>query len=873
MASRREGWGGGLAPVPAQAVDRPLLLDRLDRATRKRVVLLVAPAGYGKSVLLAQWCAAHPDRRVLAIAARPTDNAVHFGRRLLRALDEVGPGVADRASAHLALDGSALGEGLQDALLEGLAAVAPVTLVIEDLENLSSPVLLDEIGQMAERADEGIGFVFVGRDDHLPKTPRLRLRDEVAEIRQDVLALSLDETTEAIAQVTGSTLHPLQVDALHVRTEGWPAGVRLAALGLRDHPDPATFIAEFAGDDRHVADYLSGEVLAVQSPEVRDFLVRTAVLDRLTGGLCDVLTGAGDGQRTLERLERASLFIRPLDDHRGWYSFHPLFRDLLRYELRATSPGEERDLLVRAAAWHLERGESDAAAEYLLQAEDWPALVALVKAEGGRYFEQGEATRVLRWMGEVPTEVLAADPAAVLATVGLHTMCGTSLAGEALLDRFESVADFDEAGAAFAATARAAWISYHASPDQSEAAAERALALFDGGVTFPDGPVLGIFTPAATRSLATCCLAIARASGGAYDQARELLAEVVRSPASPVWVVHALAEEAWIDAATGHLRSALATASRALAVAEDAGLAQHPAVAVAHLTLARVRLEQGDTTLADVDLDVGVARGRINNRHNVLSLEFAERAHAALITGRATDGLDVIARARVAGRPAFLPVVEARLVAMEARLHVLAGKPASARAALDAHDGLVTADVLSARAATAAAAGDTVTLRKVVDDWPALEGDEPASRLARGLWTAVLHERDGDRRAALEVLGPVVIEAEPEVWVRLFLDAGGDVARLLRALYHATPTSFLRRLVEGVVPVAHGASPALVEQLSERELIVLGYLPSRLSNVEIAARLYVSVNTLKTHLKNIYRKLEVTSRGEAIERAESLGLL
>ena len=220
MSSRREGWGGGLAPVPSNAVDRPLLLERFDRATRKRVVLVVAPAGYGKSVLVAQWCVAHPERRVLAVAARPTDDAVHFGRRLLRALDEVRPGAADRASAHLALDGSALGEALQEALLEELAEVAPVTLVIEDLENLSSPILLDEIGQMAEGAEEGIGFVFVGRDDHLPKTPRLRLRDEVAEIRQDVLALSVDETAEAIAQVTGSTLHPLQVDALHAPHRG-----------------------------------------------------------------------------------------------------------------------------------------------------------------------------------------------------------------------------------------------------------------------------------------------------------------------------------------------------------------------------------------------------------------------------------------------------------------------------------------------------------------------------------------------------------------------------------------------------------------------------------------------------------------------------
>jgi len=873
MSGAEETWTVDVAPVPADIVDRPLLLERFDRATRKRVVLLVAPAGYGKSVLVAQWRRARPERRVLLVPARATDDAVAFGSRLLRSLEAASPGAGDRATGHLALDGMALGEGLSEALLAELAMMAPVTLVVEDLENLTNPVLLDELGEMAERAPNGVGFVFVGRDDHLPRTPRLRLRDEVAEIRQEALGLTADQTAEAIGRVTGATLHPVQVDALHDRTEGWPAGVRLAALGLRDHPDPDAFIAEFAGDDRHVADYLSGEVLAVQPPEVRRFLVRTSVLDRLTGGLCDVLTGADDSQRMLEHLERASLFIRPHDDHRRWYSYHPLFRDLLRYELRATAPEQERALLRLAAEWHLDHGHVDDAAEYLLQAEDWSTVIDLVKAEGGRYFARGEASRLLRWVGQVPDDVLLADQGAVLSAVAVHTMCGSSLAGEALLDRLEAGAALDTAGEAFAAANRAAWISYHASPDDAEAAAKRALALLDSGVTFPDGPFLSVFTPVATRALAALCLAAAQSARGEYERARASLAEVVRAPGLPAWLVHALAETAWIEVATGHLRAAVATARRALTVADEAGLAEHTAVAVAHVALARSLVEQGDAVGAEAHLVTGVARARLNNRYNVLSMERPERAHAALIAGRATDGLDDIGRARAEGRPVFSPVVEARLVAMEARLHLLAGKPASASVVLEAHEGLVTAEVLGAYAATAVAEGDTVALRKVVDDWSAVDGDEPASRLTRGLWTAVLHERDGDRRQALAILRPVVVEAEREGWVRLFLDAGGDVARLLRALYHATPTPFLRTLCEGEAPVIHATAPNLVEQLSERELAVLGYLPSRLSNVEIAARLYVSVNTLKTHLKNIYRKLDVTSRGEAIERAESLGLL
>ena len=873
MSGRRAPAGSSAPRPPADTVDRPALLERLERATRKRVVLLVAPAGYGKSVLVAQWCAAHPDRRVLALSARSTDDAVAFGRRLLQALDGLAPGAADRLGGELALDGQALGESLQEAVLQELAAVAPVVIVVEDLENLANPLLLDELGQMAELAGDDITFVFVGRDDRLPRTPRLRVRDEVTEIRQDVLALSVEETREAIGRVTAAELHPAQVQALHARTEGWPAGVRLAALGLRDHAAPDEFIAAFAGDDRHVADYLSGEVLALQPEAVREFLVTTSVLDRLNGELCDALTGGDDGQRMLERLERGSLFIRPHDEHRHWYSYHPLFQDLLRYELRATRPGAERDLLPRAAAWHLERGDTDEAAEYLIRAEDWPRIVALAKAEGGRYFQAGQATTVLRWMEEVPTEFLGSDPDGVLAVVILHTMCGTARAGEALLDRLESVIDLDGAQQALASVARATWMSYHATPERAEAAGEQALRLLDEGFEVVDSPPLGIFTPAVMRGLTLLCLAGASGSRGDYERARAHLAAMTDAPGLPVWKVHELGELAWIEVSTGALGAARAAASRALQVADDLGLAQHPAVAVAHLALGRALLEQGAVAEAEVHLATGGARARLNNRQLVLSWEHTEWVHAALVSGRAADGLDAIGRGRVEGRPTLVPVVAARLVALEARLHLLAGNLTSARAVLDAHDGLMTADLLGASAATAAAEADIAGLRKVVEDWPAIDDGEIGSDLQRGLWTAVLREREGDRRGALAALDPVLVVAEREGWVRLFLDAGGDVQRLLRARYHAAPTAFLRRLTEGVAPVAHLTAPSLVEQLSDRELIVLGYLPSRLSNVEIAERLYVSVNTLKTHLKNIYRKLEVTSRGEAIERAESLGLL
>jgi LuxR family maltose regulon positive regulatory protein len=859
------------APLPAFVVERPVLVERLERATRKRVVLVVAPAGYGKSVLLAQWHAAHPERRVAWLSVRPTDDAVQLGRRLVGALT-LTPVAARRAVGLIRPDGAVLGEDFLDVVQAELEEAAPVLVVIEDLEMLASPILLDELGLLAERAGDGVGFVFVGRDDRLPHTPRLRLRDEVAEIRQDALALSRTEAGEAVERVAGRLLHPVQVEALHTRTEGWAAGIQLAALSLRDHTDPDRFVADFAGDDRHVADYLSGEVLALQPPEVTDFLVRVAVLDRLCGGLCDAVTGGADGQRMLERLDQQSLFIRPLDDRREWFAYHPLFRDLLRYELRATRPGEERSLLERAAAWHLQQGYVDEAAEYLLRAGDWSGVIALAKAQAGRYFERGEAPTVLRWLGKVPFDVLAEDLDAVITKATLHTMCGSALSAQELLDRIEGGAVLTDWRQSEVKTIRASWISYHASPDESEAAADVALGLLDRGFDRAGEPLLDVLTPAAMRSIAMVAKGMARSMRAEFGLARPFLVEVAEGSGPLIWAIHAMGELAWVEASTGNLRAALTVGRRALAAAHEVDLGHHAATAGVHLALARALRERSDSAAA-IHLDAGLARARLNQRARVIALAWGELAHAALVDGRVTEGLEVIARARVSGGPPISPATQARLVSLEVRLHLALGNTASARVALDEHDGVYTSVVAAAAAALAAAVDDEAALRKIVEDWLVADTDEPWARWSCDLWTAVLLDLEGDRRSAIAQLREVVTSAEAEGAVRLFLDSGPDVLRLVRSLYHDDPTPFLRRLVEQVAPISHRGSSDLVEQLTERELLVLQYLPSRLSNADIAARLYVSVNTLKTHLKNIYRKLAVGDRSEAIERAEELGLL
>jgi LuxR family maltose regulon positive regulatory protein len=513
-----------VASVPGFAVDRPGLVERLEWGMRKRVVLVVAPAGYGKSVLLAQWAEAHPHRRVVWTEARSTDDAPAFGRRLVDALDRVTPGAAGRAGAFLGAVPGALGESVLAAVAAELAALAPVVLVIEDLEELSSPELRRELAALAERVPDEVTFVWASRDDRFPGIEPLRVRDEVVEIRQAALALSCDEGAAVVARMGGPVLDPAAAVALHTRTEGWPAGVQLAALGLRDHDDPGGFIADFAGDDRHVADYLSGEVLAQQSPELTDFLLRTAVLDRLSGPLCDVVTGRDDSQRTLEHLDGQSLFLRPLDRRRERFTYHPLFRDLLRYELRAARPGAETALLHRAATWHLDRGESEAAAEYLVRAADWPGVIALAAAEGATYFAQSRPSTVIRWLEQVPPDRLLADTDAIMALAGLLTMSGRTLAAQDLVERLEQSRDLNVVQQTEAACLRACWTMHHAPPEEIVGPMAFIAGLTDEAMERPGGPLLGVFSPAAMRALTTGCAAVVHSQQADYGRARDISA-------------------------------------------------------------------------------------------------------------------------------------------------------------------------------------------------------------------------------------------------------------------------------------------------------------------------------------------------------------
>ncbi len=312
----------------------------------------------------------------------PTATQSRFARSLIESLQRVYPGVGSVAAERVGTSGASMGDEFVVALLEDLAHLPETVIVFDDVEAVRNGAVLDELAVLVEQAPPGIRVVLSSRSDPPLPLHRLRVRGDLAELRQDQLMMTEADAAEVICRVGRTSLTPAQVRVLVRRTEGWPAGILMAALSLRGHTNVDGFVQTFSGDDRNVADYLADEVLARQPVEIREFLLDTSVLRRMSGPLCDAVTGRGDSQRILEHLERSGLFVIRLDDRRRWFRYHSLLRDLLRYELRASDRARQRDRLQRAAAWHVEQNDLEVAADYLVVAELWDELIDFLGVHG-----------------------------------------------------------------------------------------------------------------------------------------------------------------------------------------------------------------------------------------------------------------------------------------------------------------------------------------------------------------------------------------------------------------------------------------------------------------------------------------------------------
>jgi LuxR family maltose regulon positive regulatory protein len=373
----RSGWEASLLAtklhvpdLPAAFVSRARLLDLLDASAPRRLVVVCAPAGFGKSALLADWV--RQKRRPSAwLSLEEADNdPVRFWRHVVAALDQVLPGIDERLSPLLGPPAPESFVGFVATLINTLAeserSVTPAALALDDLHVIDAPPVVESFTYFAEHRPAALQLLIGSRIDPPLPLARMRVRGELTEIRAEQLRFTPEEAAALLRGAVEGDIPADAVAALTARTEGWAAGLQLAGLSLRGEADPARFIADFSGSHRFVLDYLTEEVLERQPAEVTEFLLQTSVLDRLSGPLCDALTGRSDGQQMLERLERANLFLIPLDQVRGWWRYHQLFADLLRARLRHRHPDRVARLHDAASAWYDEHGFIDAAAQHAM---------------------------------------------------------------------------------------------------------------------------------------------------------------------------------------------------------------------------------------------------------------------------------------------------------------------------------------------------------------------------------------------------------------------------------------------------------------------------------------------------------------------------
>jgi LuxR family maltose regulon positive regulatory protein len=873
----------GPAPAAPRLIQRDELLTALDRASAAKVTLISAPAGSGKTSLLRAWARSAPQPYRLAVVQvqRDQQDSQQFWLAVLSAI---------RQAAGAAGDGEPLAAtpdfneaAVSERVLSELAEHPGRTfLIIDDLHELTSPEALTQLTRLLERLPRDVHAILATRRDLPLRLHRLRLAGELAEIRAADLRFTEPETGQFLA-ASGIALSRAGVARLHQRTEGWAAGLRLAAMSLGTSPDPEGFVALFSGSSRTVAEYLLAEMLECQPAAVQQLLLRTALLDRVNGELADLLTGQAGSERILLDLEDANAFVVSVDPARTWFRYHHLFADLLRLEARRRLPGELPALHRLAAGWLAGHGEIADAIRHTQAAGDWADAARLLADHSFGLTLDGQAQTIESLLRAFPPGAASHGPDIPLARA-------TSDLAQGRL----------EAGAAHLAVAQAAVSSAAAGRrhrlDVAIAALRLLLARKRGHlagvveqVGFLASPVTGrsdedIALDSDLRAVALMNLGIVEAwSLGNRDSQRHLQegADLARKIGRPYLEVACLAELAFAS----KIEPFATTRQRcreAIALAEQHGWGAEPVISPALVNLAGALIWTGEFDEGEhwlgraaraVEADTGPVIGLLLHIGRGLLLAGRRRPSEALAEFTAAEHL----QAQLEGPHALAGQLTSFRLSAQARLGQLAG----ARAALAALDPALAAcgEVDNARAVIFLAEGDPAAALTAVRR--VLSGAAPVigyvTVVEAHLLAALAHRELGDQRAAAAATESALSLAEADRLILPFAitcPAGQLEAMPKHETAHAALLAGILDVMRGS-PAAPGEEPAPagIERLSPAELRILRYLPTNLSRREIAGELSVSVNTVNTHVRSIYAKLQAQDRSSAVQRARQARLL
>jgi LuxR family maltose regulon positive regulatory protein len=881
-----------IPPSRQRVVLRPRLVERLDEglAAGHKLTLVSAPAGFGKTTLVSEWVAGC-GRPVAWLSLDAGDSDLgRFLAYLIAALQTVAPGIGAGVLALLQSPQPAPPESTLTALLNDIATIpTDVVLVLDDCHVLDARPVDDALAFLVEHLPPQVHLVIATREDPALPLSRLRARGQLTELRAADLRFTPSEAAEFLNRVMDLDLSAGEVEALEARTEGWIAGLQLAAISMQGRADVAGFIKSFTGSHHFVLDYLLEEVLQRQPEPVQAFLLRTSILDRLCGPLCDALLlgASAPSQETLEHLDRANLFIVPLDNERRWYRYHHLFGDLLRRRLgQNITPGNAAELHVRASQWYEDHQLETEAFHHAAAANDVDRAERLMEGNGIPQQSRAAVNTLLEWLASLPRSVLDARPLLWVRSATLAVTAGQTTGVEEKLQAAEAALQGAELNGKTRnlvgqiATARATLALTQYQPESMIIQSRRALEYLS-----PDNLV--------SRSKAHWMLSNAYQLQGDRDAASRALAEAL-SISEASGDVHskvlAISHLGLMQELENHLYRAAETYRRALQLSSDQ---PQPIVADAHLGLARICYEWNDLAAAENHGQQGLLLARQYDRvidQFIICEVFLARVKLA--QGDVNGAAALLTQTERATRQQNFVLRMPEVAAAQVQTLLRQGDVAAAARLVQTHDLPIS------RARVHLAQGDTSKALAVLE--PLRQQMEAKGwqdeRLKVMVLQAVALHAHGEKDKAEHVLSDALALAKPGGFIRIFVDEGAPMAQLLlETSSHGVMPDYIGKLLavfeaekrpvlaglaaspgksEGK-PYLPPVSPAqlLIEPLSQRELKILQLIAQGLSNREISERLFLALSTVKGHNRNIFDKLQVQSRTEAVARARELGLL
>ncbi len=898
-------------PAPRRLVPRPRLSRHLDRGAASTLLLVSAPAGFGKTTVLTDWLAAGQDRPVPAderttawVSLDRGDNQLAtFWTYVVAALQRAAPGVGASTLALLRSAQPAPITAVLTTLLNDLGATdRDIVLVLDDYHVIDATEVHESMAFLLDHVPPRLHLVIAGRSDPALPLARLRARGELVEVRAADLRFSPEEAVAYLNGVMGLQLSTGDVAALEGRTEGWIAALQLAALSLQGRDDATDFIAGFAGDARYVVDYLAEEVLARQPDDVHRFLLETAVLDRLSGPLCDAVTGRGGGKAMLDALDRGNLFLVPLDDRRRWYRYHHLFADVLRARLLDEQPDLVPALHRNASAWYEANGERAVAIDHALAAGDADRAADLVELAAPSLRRLRQEGTLRRWMEAIPDAQFRVRPVLSNGYVGSLMSTGridgvepylrnaerwldaTSGEGRGPHNRPPDMVVLDEEGFRTLPT----WVAVHRA-GQALLLGDRAGCIAHAGraLDLAGADDLG-------RAAASALIGLASWGEGDVAAAQAGYAESWKHMQRAGHIADVLGLAVTLgdlQIVQGRLVDAMRTYEEALRLAAAQGGQVLRGTADMYVGMAALHRERDDLASANELLlrsqELGEHLGLPQNPH---------RWRVATARVREAEGdldaaANLLADADRVYAGDFSPDVRP-IPAMRARVWLAQGKLDEVRRWARDRGPSAQDDVTYLREFEHVTVARMLLAEYRSERWvssgqqalallqrllrAAEDGGRTGTVLEILVLQALAHQARGDTVAALLPLGRALTLAEPEDYVRIFTDEGPPMGALLAAAaQRGTATAYVRRLLTslGATSARPAAAAGVVEPLSDRELDVLRLLATDLGGPDIARELVLSLNTVRTHTKNIYTKLGVNNRRAAVRRAEELDLL